>query len=390
MTGLGNDSKSGGNIVETPSPLEEYTKLQSLAVSSAPSKDSFLDTVARRLERFELQEAARKLLPDERVSACLRMFGFGKRVVEVWHSQQAQVAHYKGLAVCGSVWTCPVCASKISERRREELKAALAVTRYHRTLVTVTLQHNQGDDLTSVLSVLREGWQKTKAGKGWQVLKSHFGLVGSITALECTHGGYGWHPHLHVLMFSERELLDVDREEFQAAVTSRFGGYVAGLGGYVSSIYGVQVSGPEAAGDYVAKWGEAEEMTKAVVKKSKKGRNPFDLLRDYVKGDEHAGSLFVEYAQAMKGRHQLSWARGLRDLLGLGREAKDEDLAQEQVSKGDMLLALIDHQGWQVILKNNLRGALLEIAASGDVDLLGRWLFDHGVVAHSPKRHDAA
>ena len=34
-------------------------------------------------------------------------------------------AFYQGLMSCGGIWTCPVCAAKISERRRQELKQAI-------------------------------------------------------------------------------------------------------------------------------------------------------------------------------------------------------------------------------------------------------------------------
>ena len=33
--------------------------------------------------------------------------------------------HYKGLKICGSVWACPLCASKVQERRRQEVAQAI-------------------------------------------------------------------------------------------------------------------------------------------------------------------------------------------------------------------------------------------------------------------------
>jgi hypothetical protein len=46
--------------------------------------------------------------------------------VQVLHSPLHRVAHYKSLIVCGSVWMCPLCTAKISERRREELERAVS------------------------------------------------------------------------------------------------------------------------------------------------------------------------------------------------------------------------------------------------------------------------
>ncbi len=78
-----------------------------------------------RLLRWALQAEARALLPDERVAECLRAINPLAAGVQVLHSPLHQVAHYKSLIVCGSVWMCPLCAAKISERRRAELEQAI-------------------------------------------------------------------------------------------------------------------------------------------------------------------------------------------------------------------------------------------------------------------------
>ena len=36
-----------------------------------------------------------------------------------------KAAHYSGLVTCGSIWPCPVCASRIQERRRPECSRRL-------------------------------------------------------------------------------------------------------------------------------------------------------------------------------------------------------------------------------------------------------------------------
>ena len=74
------------------------------------------DPAAVRLERFALQSVARSILPKARTAKCLRV-PFA-RSVGVFHSQAQESAHYGGLVTCASVWACPICAAKISERRR--------------------------------------------------------------------------------------------------------------------------------------------------------------------------------------------------------------------------------------------------------------------------------
>lgn len=350
-----------------------YTVLQSGQAKAA---------AARRIERYTLQAAARELLPGERVGVCHSLLVPGKATVDIWHSGTSGRAYYKNLVSCALLWVCPVCAAKISERRRVELQQCIAVSPFYTfTLGTVTVQHCRGDGLASVLGVLREAWKKTKAGRGWQEIKQRFGFVGYITALEVTYGKNGWHPHLHILFVGKSSLSEADRAELQVAIADRFGGYVVRLGGYVSEYHGVEISGPDAACEYVSKWGIAEELTKASSKRARAdvGRNPFDLLRLYVAGDLGAGVLFQEYAAAMKGRQQLQWSPGLRDIFGLNIELTDQEAAEEQVSASDVLLSKIPLAGWRIIVANHLRGQLLEVASSGDASALAAWLLEYGI-----------
>ena len=45
-------------------------------------------------------------------------------VVMVYRSPDGSKAALKGTILCGSAWTCPICAYRIGEIRREELQAA--------------------------------------------------------------------------------------------------------------------------------------------------------------------------------------------------------------------------------------------------------------------------
>src|ERR1700682_5645885 len=77
-----------------------------------------------RLARWQLQRTAQALLPQERVAFCMRRRQ--APTVDIMYSPSRQSAHYQGLMVCGSIWVCPLCAAKISERRRIELDQAIA------------------------------------------------------------------------------------------------------------------------------------------------------------------------------------------------------------------------------------------------------------------------
>jgi len=337
-----------------------------------------------RLHKFFLQSAARRLLPEEkRLAGCLRWPVPDAGGIGLWVSHEYHRAHFKGLQTCGSVWQCMPCSSKITERRRVELREALDRSGYEFALVTYTLQHSVSDLLVSLLDDLRGSYTWMKNTWSWKTFKADSGLVGSVTALEVTHGVNGWHPHLHDLQVYQagRALGAVDffKESWLSALQRR----------ERTASYKHGCDYRDAATDvanYIAKfghdpkdfkhpfkWGQAEELTKAPVKMSRgdAGYTPFQLLDSYASCyDFRAGVLFREYAQVFKGRHQLQWSEGLRALLGLGQEAADQELA-ERVDDDSWLLAVLSLDDWRLVLGNDARGELLEVASLGDIDKLG-------------------
>ncbi|MCW8722129.1 rolling circle replication protein, Rep63 protein, partial [Acinetobacter baumannii] len=76
----------------------------------------------QRVHEFLLQDQSAKLLPRERVGNCLKKRIDKTKQREVKYNENRKKAHWSNVQRCGSVWTCPVCAKQITEKRREELK----------------------------------------------------------------------------------------------------------------------------------------------------------------------------------------------------------------------------------------------------------------------------
>lgn len=349
------------------------------------------DDGARRLRRWALQSAARELMPHERVSWCFRRLRTGFGHVSVYYSARVHRAHYKNLIVCGSVWMCPVCSAKISERRRVELSRAIDRNPdYRPALVTFTLQHNSGDALKKVLGVLTESYRLLKSGRYWRDFVNDYELAGSVRSLEVTYGLNGWHPHLHVLPFFKGGHSLQGAEEFFKTEWLRC---LEKLDGSASYKYGVDFrTAQKDVADYIAKfghepkdkkrpgrWSMEHELTKSQVKMGRgdNGRTPLQLLSDFLAGDRDAGRLWRQYASHFKGKRQLVWSRGLRSVLGLGRDETDQEIA-ERIDQDAVLLAMIPLDAWKVILGNDARGEVLEIASSGDATKLMAFLEDIG------------
>lgn len=83
-----------------------------------------------------------------RVTKCFRVMF--KKNVAVNYSPKVKRAHYGNLVICGGVWVCPICAAKITERRRAELEGAKddGLSKF---MVTYTIQHNKQDKLKKMI-----------------------------------------------------------------------------------------------------------------------------------------------------------------------------------------------------------------------------------------------
>ena len=312
------------------------------------------------------------------------------------HDPQHQRAHYGGLIQCGSVWHCPNCAAKISERRRsEDLESAISYHTAHNGAVymeTYTISHTRFDSLPDLLQAFLKARERMQQDRQVRKSKQAFGVVGTISVLEVTWSKLNaWHPHKHELVFTAN--CESDRAasiyEAQARVTwkkaaERFGLQMDEHGYQLDRTYG-------AVADYIAKygrepikqpWGVETEMTKGHLKQGR-GRKeehvtPFGLLYRIYLGEEELAAVFQEYAWCFKGKKQLSWSKGLRKrLLGNEQEKTDKELAQEQ-KEDAVLLGRLTRAQWRVVLANDARGELLEIARLGDWEFVKAFLADIG------------
>lgn len=368
---------------------------QNIASDPLVSTTSIASTPARA-RKFILQSLARELLPRERIGVCMRMIqsvGVDHPSCRVVYSPSQKKAHYSGLIVCGSIWSCPVCASKITERRRVELAKAIAGWPGSVFMATFTLQHTREDKLLELRDYLKSAFRKLKSGRWWQGFETSHSIAGSIAAFEVTVSiANGWHPHLHVLFFSQLAAGQVDYLAAENGLQERFKAVLAREGRYVSSIYGVRVEKPVEAsteGDsalkkYVSKWGLDAELTKSPVKNAREENgvihySPFQLLMLYATGQKWAGALFREYALTMKGSKQLNPSRGLRELLGMGQEHTDEELAEEPTEMGDIILARLVWYQWRLVLAYDARAELLAAADSGDREKVREFLHQLGI-----------
>lgn len=337
--------------------------------------ESFKKNGARDLDerfvRYQMQSAAKHILPNHRVGICLRHQIEAYGDVDIFKHRETQKAFYGGLMVCGSVWACPVCASKISERRRQELKVAFKThldAGGFCTMVTLTFSHSARDKLTDMLVGLGKAMQIFSRGKRHDNFRKEIGLIGKIRAFEITYGGNGWHPHIHLLLMHEKEIDPWEFPEFEDKLYSMWSGACAKSGLETSREHGLKMHDAAEASTYIGKWGDImdkpwgtdSEMTKSNIKKGREGNiTPFDMLRVIVNdGDLEYESKFREYVLATKGKQQLVWSPGLKNKYCID-EKTDEEVSLEKIEEAD-LLGRLSWQEWKFILHKNLRYELLK------------------------------
>lgn len=301
---------------------------------------------ALRSKRFRLQRHAAKLAPAESVAGCkwrLQRQDGRAAGVGVMLSAEGR-AFYAGLQTCGSPWLCPVCSAKISEIRRGEMNHGLGVARAFGlvpVMITLTHRHDRADALDEQLRAMKKGKQRLRQRREWRALKPR--IAGTITATEVTHGESGWHTHFHEIAF-----IQADSEEEAVALFEPLGRVwltcLRGVGLDGALPHAWQVQGAARVGDYVAKWGAAEELAMSRHKQGRKGgRNPWQLLTASAEGDAAAGVLWQEYARAFKGARQLVWSPGLRAAFGLDAAADGDAAEAEEPAQA---LALFSRDDW--------------------------------------------
>lgn len=367
-------------------PEAEKSLLGSITESAAKNNESGESEAPKPLtksgvEQYQLLSIAGQIHGQHhRVSTCQKVptyavqQGAGGRGIS---KNENGRAHFHGVGSCGDVWNCPHCAPRIAEGRRKELQLAMAEARrqgYKALLATRTFSHTREDNLKDTIRQKQKATSSMKASREYKKLVSGIGMVGHVRALEVTHSwANGWHPHDHEIWFvknddiTESEIKDYEEKFYECwkkyAVKHGLGAPSRKHGFRIDYRKGAGES--DAVGAYVSKFGF--EMTYSHSKSGKKGsRTSWNMLMDIFENQNGQKALkwspevelLKEFGKAMKGRAQLFWSRGLKDLLKVNEET-DEELADKPMKEH---VREITDKEWSAILWSESRGKVLDVA----------------------------
>lgn len=384
---LGNDRKIGVPPPQVPPAPDDETPIE---------------------YRFRLQRQARKCYGnfDSRLESCCITPLPGAWGVDLVRNPTTSSSHFVGLQQCSRVWTCPVCAQRISNQRRKELSFALAAAKlkgWTPVLVTYTLRHSADDLFEHVLAAVQASVRDFKSGRAYQDIKHEYGILGGIKSLETTFGEYGWHPHIHELMFLDLGGIKLNPSALKAWMADRWIAILEKHGFSASFAHGLDVRTADSdIADYIAKWGrEPKEKTSGVEheiahapnkKGHRDGLTPFQLLECVGAGDRRAWSLFIEYARSMQGKRQLVWSAGLRRLLEMPDELPDEQLPLIDEDEAKYTILEISVDEWRRCCTYELQPLLLQLAAAGATEALRAVLAQRDIRAtiHEPPEKSIA
>jgi hypothetical protein len=410
------DGVSLGTIGNNVSPVMDYEYFEG---KTSPESENLL-------RRYVRQQTARKHSESPELANCLRAIIPGRDCVEV-HGGGGR-AHFRNLQTCNRVWICPVCAAKITERRRRALAEGLEALKLYPVMITVTSAHTAQTRLGEQFRAMAAAWRGMVSGKLWIAFKAVYGVGEWVRSAEITTSRVnGWHTHFHILLLLERPLGSDDLELMQADARRRWLAALASRGLTASFERGLTlIAGNDALALYIAKFGHepsdetkravlndsgwtiAHEVTKSPVKTGRtddKGvthYTPFELL-DLIAGDDSelaawARQSWREYQAATKGHRQLVTSRGFPvDLTADPEPGESDDTGEESVLAE--LLAELPRSDWWALLRLqkrlkpmglDVRALLLDVARLGDAAALAAWIADRLAEADEIKAHTAA
>lgn len=395
------------------------------------------DAVAHRQEIYKLQDKATKALSDQhsivetkvtkyqhRVNYCKRCRIDKETGVLVFVNNETKKAQYGNLVTCGDIWTCPVCANKVTTVRAMEIAHAVAQAPAF-AFMTLTVPHGFSDALETTLDYISRAsetmFRHRQGRRAITALSAH----GRVTTSEVKWGRVnGWHPHLHLLFFLDRPLAP---QYFHRTPLAVNGAWVAcpsrknqhgikyksfahqkfyaksdvmyreiftklwidactttEMPKLPSTEHGVDFraitdkQAMEHIASYMSKFGCMpapnentdgmgrinNEMTKWHSKNggSSQSLTPFDLLRLSNPNNPNCmyTKLFREFAKAYQGKKQLFWTNYLKSMYGVN-EMSDDEIAHE-TEKNATVFHEISQGLWAVVVWTGNRAKVLELA----------------------------
>ncbi len=364
-------------------------------VSSAHTNSS---TQKKRVGRYKLLSEAQKILIGNNIcnprngNPHRTRFCHARRthladnvVIKLNKNEIGSESAIGNVQTCGSVWSCPVCASRIAVEKGKLVQKALVYAKENNQvpiMVALTASHAIHTPLKDFKGAFKAAWKMFSSHRRWRKFKKQYGLKHWIANREITYGTNGWHYHMHLLVFMDAVELKYADEgiALEETLTELWLSCLAHNGLSGLDEYALKVSASENVGvEYLTKIGLTEdaktgdlqyEMTASSEKKS--GYTIWDILRHASYGDKKSKRLYIEFVGVMFGDSFLSFSKGFLPLL----EDIQLPVADENSEKKKAWIFIAPYW-WGIVYRSFAIADLLECAAkTRDVKAVTQFLHD--------------
>ncbi|GAA1390316.1 hypothetical protein GCM10009613_30690 [Pseudonocardia kongjuensis] len=190
-------------------------------------------------------------------------------------------------------------------------------------LMSFTMRHHRGQALRDLWDALSKAWRSVTSGRAVERERTRWGALGMVRVVEATHGEHGWHLHVHALVAFDGPVSRELAGELGGAMFGRWERALnrAGLAAPIENRGGLDVRPVDLGSDSIDAVAEylgniTVEITGGSFKDGRGGnRAPFAVLRDALAtGLAEDCERWIEWEQASRGRRQIAWSLGFREL----------------------------------------------------------------------------
>jgi hypothetical protein len=377
--------------------LRKHIAQYALTVGNTEGKSLEIRRLRKHLSNAEfklkLQNDAMLKKINQTLCSCGRDTHYGNTSGTVDIKETATTRRLKGLKSCGNNSACPVCASKLSAIRGNQLKELMSIGRKNGRsymLIVPTIPHTPTEALKITLNQVIDmsnfifNQREYKAFK--KLSKCRFVHGGLENMVSFKNGLLDWHPHKNYLLDFDIPITEViknlglrhelDLRMYVSRLFTNLGQKYLDTNGIAKTLLppyfdpepnskrihikaGVSAS-LEFDDGYIAKWGLDAEMTSGIYKDGRfsDSFHPFNLLDFIHEGNQEITKeqkyqcikAFQEFVIASKGKWWFYFGRGsiayYNELYGAELKVKKDEEELLTLEDDGELIYFLSNQEW--------------------------------------------
>lgn len=358
VNNAGFDVSLGKDAINLSNPADLSLPSHNLSLKNNRSiaRLKLLDTARRILARHDIKSSRGN---KHRTRNCHAVPAHNRNIYITLNSDDsASAAGVSGVQTCGSICSCPVCATNKMIEHGNNIRKALIYAEQNNlrpVMMTLTARHTRQMTLKYFRDAFRDAYNEFQRHRDFRALKDELGIIHQITSREITHGKHGWHYHMHILFFVRPHMVKhaQSRTEQAKSLTSLWLSSLENNGLDATESNALDLSSGKNNKTYLAKLGydasPEGDLAFELTGNENKGKTVWDLLAMAHYGDIGAESLYIEYVQTMSGHKWITYSKDIKRL------SEDIELDEETTPDNQKLhnWMEVDSKTWYAVARLN-------------------------------------